>query len=284
MSIAKKIVALVGVLVLFTAFMASRYHLLVGTVRDMGAQYASEMMRQDYRNQLKDLVDAMASTLAAASEGVKDERETYRIFSDLVKNARFFPDKSGYYFIYKTGGTVFVLPTLRDLEGQNIIDRQDPKGTYFIRNLDQVAQGGGGYVEYWFNKPGKGVLPKLSYARMIPGTGYWVGTGVYIDDVEERQAKILAEIHDTTSAFLWKLYLAVGNAFLVVVVPLVVWLTMTIIRPLRQLTDVAESYSQGELDLKVPGVDRKDEIGSLARALGRLGVSIRKAMERLKVA
>jgi signal transduction histidine kinase len=284
MSIGKKIVALVAVLVLFTALTAAGYHLLVVRVRDMATRNTTDVMLQAYRNELKDLVDAMAATLAAANDGVKDERETHRIFSGLVKNARFFPDGSGYYFVYKAGGTVFVLPTLPDLEGQNLLDKQDPKGTPFIRYLDQVSQTGGGYVEYWFNKPGKGVLPKLSYARMIPGTGYWVGTGVYIDDVQEKEARILGEVHETTSAFLWKLYLVLGNASLVIVIPLVVSLMIAVIRPLRELTAVADSYSQGQLDLKVPGVDRRDEIGSLARALARLGVSVRKAMERLHVA
>jgi methyl-accepting chemotaxis protein len=85
-----------------------------------------------------------------------------------------------------------------------------------------------------------------------------------------------------TRSFLWKLYVALGAAFALIVIPLVLWMTVTVINPLRELTAVAESYSQGQLDLKVPGTERKDEIGSLARALGRLGVSIRKAMERLK--
>ena len=283
MSISKKIVALVAVLVLFTTLTGAGYHLLVGRVRDTATRQTTEMLLQDYRNELRDLVDAMAPTLAAAATGVTDERETHRIFTGLVKNARFFPDHSGYYFIYKSGGTVFVLPTLPDLEGQNLIGKVDPKGTEFIRKLDQVAQGGGGYVEYWFDKPGQGVLPKLSYARMIPGTSYWVGTGVYVDDVEARQARILGDVHEATSAFLWKLYLTLGNAFAVIVIPLVVVLVTSIIRPLRQLTAVADSYSQGRLDLKVPGLGRKDEIGSLARALARLGTSMKKAMELLKI-
>lgn len=283
MSIRAKIVALVAVLVLFTALTAVAYHALVGRVRDMATRQTTAMLLQDYRNELKDLVDAMAPALAAAAEGARDERETHRIFSGLVRNARFFPDRSGYYFVYKAGGTVFVLPTLPDLEGQNILDKIDPKGVPFIRKLDQVAQAGGGFVEYSFDKPGRGVLPKLSYARMIPGTTYWVGTGVYVDDVQDREARILADIHDTTAAFLWRLYLAVGNAFLVVVIPLVFFLVTSIIRPLRQLTAVADSYSQGRLDLEVPGLKRRDEIGSLARALSRLGTSMRKAMALLKL-
>jgi HAMP domain-containing protein len=32
----------------------------------------------------------------------------------------------------------------------------------------------------------------------------------------------------------------------------------------------------------VPGLDRKDEIGNLARSLERLGLSIKKAMEHLQ--
>jgi methyl-accepting chemotaxis protein len=282
MSIRAKILALVAVLVAFATVTATGYHVLVGRVRDMAAAQTSEMLLQDYRNELKDLVDAVAPALAAAADSTRDERETHRAFTALVKNARFFPDRSGYYFIYKAGGTVFVLPTLPDLEGQNIMDRVDPRGTPFIRKLDQVAQGGGGYVEYHFDKPGMGVLPKLSYARMIPGTSYWVGTGVYVDDVQGREARIVSTIRETTWSFLWKLYLAIGNGFLVVVIPLVVYLVVSIIRPLRQLTAVADSYSQGRLDLAVPGLKRSDEIGTLARALGRLGTSMRRALELLR--
>jgi methyl-accepting chemotaxis protein len=282
LGLSKKIFTLVAVLVLFTLLTGAGYHLLVGMVRDNAVAQTTSIMMQDYRDELKNLVDAMAPTLAASIVGVKDEQQVYRNFSGLIKNSRFFADNSGYYFIYKTGGTVFVLPTLPDLEGKNIIDKKDQKGNEFIRQLDQAAQSGGGYVEYWFNKPAKGIQPKLSYARMIPGTDYWVGTGVYIDDVQSRQSMILTNIHNTTSSFLMKLYIAIGNAFLVIVVPLVLLLTMTITRPLRELTNVAERYSAGQLNLLVPGMNRGDEIGNLARALERLGISIQKAMERLQ--
>jgi len=282
LGISKKIFTLVAVLVLFTLLTGCAYHYLVGRVRDMAVAQTTAIMMQDYRDELKNLVNSMAPTLAESIDGVRDEQQVYRNFSGLVKHSRFFADNSGYYFIYKTGGTVFVHPTLPDLEGKNIIDKQDQKGNPFIRQLDQVAQAGGGYVEYWFNKPGKGVLPKLSYARMIPGTSYWIGTGVYIDDVQERKDGILSNISDTTRSFLLKLYLTVGNSFLIIVVPLVLLLTLTITKPLRLLTDVADRYSKGELGLKVPGIERRDEIGNLARAQERLGTSIQMAMQRLQ--
>jgi len=52
--------------------------------------------------------------------------------------------------------------------------------------------------------------------------------------------------------------------------------------PIRNLTDVANKYSQGQLDLKISGLDRSDEIGQLSQAIERMGTSIRLAMNRLK--
>jgi len=56
------------------------------------------------------------------------------------------------------------------------------------------------------------------------------------------------------------------------------WLTA----PIRNLTEVADKYSQGQLDLEISGLDRNDEIGQLGQAIERLGTSIRLAMNRLQ--
>ena len=45
-------------------------------------------------------------------------------------------------------------------------------------------------MEYFFEKPGSGIQPKLSYATMIPGTDILVGAGVYLDDVAVEQAAL----------------------------------------------------------------------------------------------
>jgi methyl-accepting chemotaxis protein len=53
-------------------------------------------------------------------------------------------------------------------------------------------------------------------------------------------------------------------------------------RPINQLTAIAEKLSKGQLDVSIPQTKRGDEIGSLARAVERLGVSIQMAMDRLR--
>jgi methyl-accepting chemotaxis protein len=52
--------------------------------------------------------------------------------------------------------------------------------------------------------------------------------------------------------------------------------------PIRRLTAIAENISRGKLDEKVVEIERSDEIGALARAIERMGVSIKMAFERLR--
>lgn len=51
--------------------------------------------------------------------------------------------------------------------------------------------------------------------------------------------------------------------------------------PIRRLTTAADEISQGALDHPIADTGRKDEIGALARAVERLGISVKYAMERL---
>ena len=68
----------------------------------------------------------------------------------------------------------------------------------------------------------------------------------------------------------------------VVGVVLVSWLGgRALVRPIRELTQVAERMSMGELDIEIQ-VRSKDEIGLLAQAIGRMQTSLRMAMERLR--
>jgi methyl-accepting chemotaxis protein len=53
-------------------------------------------------------------------------------------------------------------------------------------------------------------------------------------------------------------------------------------RPINQLTEIANQLSTGKFDVKIPQTGRGDEIGSLARAIERLGISIGLAMDRLR--
>ena len=53
-------------------------------------------------------------------------------------------------------------------------------------------------------------------------------------------------------------------------------------RPINELTEIANKLSSGNFDVDIRQTGRGDEIGSLARAIERLGISIKLAMDRLR--
>lgn len=59
-------------------------------------------------------------------------------------------------------------------------------------------------------------------------------------------------------------------------------LAQRLTKPIRQLITTAEHLSLGELSTHVAGVTRGDELGTLARAIERLGVSMQIALAALK--
>jgi methyl-accepting chemotaxis protein len=69
---------------------------------------------------------------------------------------------------------------------------------------------------------------------------------------------------------------------LMLLVALAYLLSQRLADPIRRLTAIAENISRGKLDEKVVGIERSDEIGALARAIERMGVSIKMAFERLR--
>ena len=81
------------------------------------------------------------------------------------------------------------------------------------------------------------------------------------------------------------------NAIIMLVVTLAVVIIVALVlsrrmtRPLRRLTAIANEASMAHFDAlnaKIVATDRKDEVGELARAIERLAVSLRVAIQRLQ--
>jgi signal transduction histidine kinase len=129
----------------------------------------------------KTIVHATASGLGEVLKDVKTEDKRIALIRAFISPMRFYRDNSGYFYAYDFNGVNIVLATQKDLQGKNLYDHKDAKGKYVIRELIAAAKKGGGFVEYYWPKPGaKGEQKKLGYVERIPGTNYFIGTGVYL--------------------------------------------------------------------------------------------------------
>ncbi|MCX5849155.1 MAG: cache domain-containing protein [Deltaproteobacteria bacterium] len=134
-----------------------------------------------YKETAKTVVHATAAGLGEVLKSVKTEKERVNMIRSFIKPIRFYSDKSGYFYVYDFSCLNIAHATQNDLPGKTLYDHKDVKGKFVIRELSAAAKKGGGYVEFYWVKPGsKNEFKKLGYVEPIPGTNYFIGTGVYL--------------------------------------------------------------------------------------------------------
>jgi len=96
-----------------------------------------------------------------------------------------------YFFVYDLQGNSLMHPRLPDLEGHSQWELRDSAGAPIIQQLVRQAQAGGGFVDYMWNRPSTGRDErKLGYVELVPEWGWVMGTGLYLDHLQETQALI----------------------------------------------------------------------------------------------
>jgi signal transduction histidine kinase len=134
-----------------------------------------------YKETAKAVVHATAVGLGEILKGAKNEKERVDMIRSFVDPIRFYADKSGYFYVYDFSCLNIAHGADKNLQGKNLYDYKDVKGKFVIRELSAVAKKGGGFVDFYWVKPGsKDESKKLGYVESIPGTDYFIGSGVYL--------------------------------------------------------------------------------------------------------
>ena len=92
-----------------------------------------------------------------------------------------------YFWINDMQPRMIMHPLKPEMNGRDLSDYKDPTGKKLFVEMAQVAQASGsGFVSYEWPKPGKDApQPKLSYVAEFKPWGWVIGTGVYVDDLNE---------------------------------------------------------------------------------------------------
>lgn len=253
---------------LFSSGILLFYYFEMRSLRQVATEQTGKAVISGNRDKVKVGTHSMAITLSEMIAKVESNLEQERILQAAVENIRFEEDESGYYFIYE-GTTAITIPPRPELRGEDLRDAVDKNGVYYVQELAEAAASGGGFVDYIFEKPGVGLKPKVSYAQMIPGTDYWIGTGVYAENVEQQQAAVAALINQQTQQSMLKAGAVLSGFFMLVLVPLMALLIRSILQPIQELRTVNEQISQGDLLVDVT-VSGQDEIADLLAATLRM--------------
>jgi methyl-accepting chemotaxis protein len=242
-----------------TAFSVRNSH----RVKQLGLEKTVDVMLEDQKARIQLAGHTAALMAEAAVQGIKDDEEAKNVIRNLVEKIIYEKDGSGYYFVYE--GTVNVaFPVKKQSVGKDLGDLADKNGVKVIQALRDAAKGGGGFVRYIWPKPGVGDQPKLSYAEMIPGTNMWIGTGVYIDNIEAYKEQMASEIDALVSKRTTTMVVVSGSLF-AVTIALCLFIAFGIVRALKEMIAGFQDIAEGEGDLtKRIKIRSKDESAELA--------------------
>jgi methyl-accepting chemotaxis protein len=269
-----KLFGLLLVLFLFTVGIVGVNFLQMLALKSVATEQIGIAVDVGLREKVQVSTAAMARSLGVLLSDMNDSELQEQALRDAVADIRFEPDESGYFFVYRDT-TVVTVPTNDSLTGRDLAATADDNGVRFVQELANKARSGGGFVEYVFEKPGAGIQPKVSYAEMIPGTNYWIGTGVYADTVAMRQDEVAELVGERSRRSM--IISGAILAFFVGVVILGLVITRQITGGINQGVGIAKRIADGDLTVKADRalLDQKDEVGELVQAMDRMASKLR---------
>lgn len=184
---------------------------------------------------------------------------------EILKAMRFESD--GYFFAYDSQGVNTLHAIKPSLEGKNLYDLKDENGVAVIAGLIDASQKGDGFLYFSWHKPTiDAQAPKLGYAEYLSKWDWVLGTGVYIDDIDQQVA-----MHRELKTQELKEHTL--SAVLISVVGLIITSVLTSIvvskgiQPLQHVAASLKDVAAGGGDLTARlKVESQDEVGEVAAA------------------
>ncbi|MDX2322209.1 MAG: methyl-accepting chemotaxis protein [Moritella sp.] len=198
------------------------------------------------------------------------QQQTLANVRSLLTYARYGDNNLGYFFIYDSKGNNIADASNEKNQGQNRFQLQDKNGVMLVQELIKASQSGGGFVEYVYPKPGTDTLqPKLSYAAPIAGTDWFIGTGVYIDDINK---DLIVFSNSVWQQLYTQMKFAIASAIVLIILTSLVmlWIAKRLAKPMNEMLNTLNDIADGEGDLtRRLDVQGSDEIALLGDAFNR---------------
>ena len=227
----------------------------------VGSMYLKDSILTEKKKQTEHLTETAYSIVdyyyKLSKEKGMPEQEAKTAAMNILRTMRYAENE--YFFITDMQARLVMHPIKPELDGKDMSDFKDPKGTrIFVEFVETVKKGKSGLVFYLWPKPkSKDPVEKVSFVRGFEPWGWIVGTGIYIDDVRELYLTRL-------------LQLSIPLAVMILLIAIFSWMiAFNITRPLSEITSKVEQIAGGDLTVTI-AYDSTDEIGILANSTGKM--------------
>ena len=270
---------IIGLLVV--VFMGVSVYYSVSSMRAIDKRILQEQeinLRKDYDDSIKQQVEQVITLLdsfkADIDAGIYTQEEGMKLAADKVRGLRY--GEEGYFWIDQSDGINVVLLG-NDIEGTNRLGTQDVTGFEMVRDFIQGAVAQGSYYsDYQYPKEGEtDPKPKRAYTQYYKPFDWVVGTGNYIDDIDEQiDASTKTANTFTNEKIRYFCVICIVFAILIVLILIIIIYNITI--PLKIVGNVLRSMSGGDFSIKIEEsvLRRRDDFGILLNILEKMRTDI----------
>ena len=149
----------------------------------------------------KDMISELTNTAWSLIEEYYNEyragrigrEEAMQLAASRVGKMRYGDEKKDYYWITDMRPFMVMHPYRQELNGTDLSNYKDHQGKrLFVDAAEIVSEKGEGYINYiWQWKDDTTlIVPKLSYVKGFSQWEWIIGTGIYLEDVQQ-EIKIL---------------------------------------------------------------------------------------------
>ncbi len=218
-----------------------------------------ENLLEDRKLTTKELVEVASKTLdyyySEAQAGNLSEAEAKTQAVNVIKSMRY--GKSGYFWINDYDATVVMHPLKPKIIGKNMRSSRDGDGKqHWLEFINTVKADGEGFVEYTFLLKSKNIVaPKIAYIKGFKPWNWIVGTGIYVNDVDEIFNNQL------------KTQFIEISIFLVVILLINQLISNSIVGPVQALSEIINKVCTDKILTLRTNFTHRDEIGKMGADL-----------------
>ena len=239
---------------------------------------------KDSEKTLSRLVEVPLEIMKEYNEKVKSKEmtleEAQKEAKERISKLRY--DKENYFWIDNVNYINISLPPNKKVEGTSRIGLVDKNGVEIIKTLvDKSKQDGSAYLTYHFPKLGGDTpLPKLGHTKIFTPWGWVIGTGFYIDDIDEA---LKITVQEKEKIFKIDLTIAiVKSLFTILIISIVVSILFNkVANSIKKILETLEVGANGDLSARID-LHSNNELGHISEKLNEFFEGIGKSINKAK--
>ncbi len=226
--------------------------------------FAASVQRERMMDERIGLLRSVVETAHGVASSLQKEVEAGKLTKEAAlerfrdtAHAMWYDGRNGYVMGFTMAGMSIANAADPKQVGTIRLDRKDSNGKPIVGSMiELMKQRNDGTVTYYYPKPGQQEpLPKLSYIKRFEPWDAFIGTGLYVDDIEAEFRSLMVKLG---LAALGLIALTAGIVFAI---------SRDIGASLKRLRDRMASLAAGDLEVQIAESVRGDEIGDMARTV-----------------